>query len=610
VKELDAFELQGKMLLVNLTCATLLSKIDYLNVWDERKLRIIDIAWEVVYGDPEFILKLAYHIRNELNIRSTANFLVAMACAFPITKPLVRAYFSSVIRLPSDLLDVVRTYKRLPLGRLIDHYSLPNCLRMAICQKFKEFDEYQLAKYCSEGNRKRTLMKKSKTTRYFAKMLQKVAEQTVKSQKVDLMARIPYLSMKHVIRQVHISEPRDLVMKMLGMKYPRTNDEFIQSGLKGEWDSERAGRRMKLATPYTWESVLSREGNNAEAWEQLIDSGRLPFMAMVRNVRNFLRAGVSPKHHRTVLDRLNNSKQVVSSRMFPIQFVAAYDAVAVNLKTLSRLHRMYGQLRRKERARRKADINLQQRGVLDDTDVNKRAKSRRNRVRKQIQARTGSSQVVLPKHLPTPKLVEEYRTALNTCVSIAADHNVKCIQGTTIVFCDVSNSMHKRWSSYPTKGVVRRLYEAALLLALLLQRVCSECETWLFAESTVRLQVDSSLGPIENLKIIERKYWVRPGHCCSLGMSTKFPFSVVDKLMKERRVVDRFVVISDMLVGSSIHRKDFVNPLTDQLKRYRLSCNSNAHFICLDLSGTGNSLTNPAGNELYSDEREVSVIAD
>ena len=41
------FELRGKMLLVNLTCATLLCKIDYLNVWDERKLRIIDTAWEV-----------------------------------------------------------------------------------------------------------------------------------------------------------------------------------------------------------------------------------------------------------------------------------------------------------------------------------------------------------------------------------------------------------------------------------------------------------------------------------------------------------------------------------------------------------------------------------
>ena len=36
---------------------------------------------------------------------------------------------------------------------------------------FQEFDEYQLAKYCSEGNRKRTLMKRAKTSRYFAAMV-------------------------------------------------------------------------------------------------------------------------------------------------------------------------------------------------------------------------------------------------------------------------------------------------------------------------------------------------------------------------------------------------------------------------------------------------------
>lgn len=47
MKELDVFELRGKMLLMNLTCSTMLCKIDYLNVWDDRKLRIINTAWQV-----------------------------------------------------------------------------------------------------------------------------------------------------------------------------------------------------------------------------------------------------------------------------------------------------------------------------------------------------------------------------------------------------------------------------------------------------------------------------------------------------------------------------------------------------------------------------------
>lgn len=84
---------------------------------------------------------------------------------------------------------------------------------------------------------------------------------------------------------------------------------------------------------------------------------------------------------------------------------------------------------------KKTDASLQRRGVIDDASCKQRAQRRRKRVRKQvrthvssdisnppimfhlfqIQARTGSSQVVLPKHLPNPRLLEEYRTALNAC---------------------------------------------------------------------------------------------------------------------------------------------------------------------------------------------------
>ncbi|XP_062509018.1 ran-binding protein 3-like [Corticium candelabrum] len=48
--------------------------------------------------------------------------------------------------------------------------------------------------------------------------------------------------------------------------YPKSEDEFSKSGLTGEWDMTRAGKRMKLVTPYTWEAVLSRDGNMAESW--------------------------------------------------------------------------------------------------------------------------------------------------------------------------------------------------------------------------------------------------------------------------------------------------------------------------------------------------------
>ena len=61
-------------------------------------------------------------------------------------------------------------------------------------------------------------------------------------------------------------------MCLLGKKYPEDVEAFRRSRLPGTWDESRAGKRMKLATPETWETTVSMHGNKAHTWEQLIDN--------------------------------------------------------------------------------------------------------------------------------------------------------------------------------------------------------------------------------------------------------------------------------------------------------------------------------------------------
>lgn len=49
-----------------------------------------------------------------------------------------------------------------------------------------------------------------------------------------------------------------------------TSEEFYKSRLPGTWESERAGKRMKLPVPETWETQVSLKGNKAKTWEDLI----------------------------------------------------------------------------------------------------------------------------------------------------------------------------------------------------------------------------------------------------------------------------------------------------------------------------------------------------
>lgn len=82
----------------------------------------------------------------------------------------------------------------------------------------------------------------------------------------------------------------------------------------------------ELQTPYTWETQLSANGNNAATWEALIESRKVGYMALLRNLRNILNA--NPSNIDQVYAYLQNPEAVKRSRQLPFRFLAAYKEVA------------------------------------------------------------------------------------------------------------------------------------------------------------------------------------------------------------------------------------------------------------------------------------------
>lgn len=78
----------------------------------------------------------------------------------------------------------------------------------------------------------------------------------------------------------------------------------------------------ELETPYTWETELSAKGNNAKTWEELIGSGKVGYMALLRNLRNILIA--NPSNVNKVLDTIQNPEAVRRSKQLPFRFLSAY----------------------------------------------------------------------------------------------------------------------------------------------------------------------------------------------------------------------------------------------------------------------------------------------
>ena len=163
---------------------------------------------------------------------------------------------------------------------------------------------------------------------------------------VEEMQQLSF-TLKQLIRKLHISTPVEPVMALLGSlsslitflrtlafslfnvictgkRYPEDPEAFRRVGLPGMWDEEKAGKRMRLPVPETWETQISTRGNKPKVWEELIDHQKLPFMAMLRNIRNLLLAGVQPKYTSWVMKKLNDEHAVTNSRQFPFRFFSAY----------------------------------------------------------------------------------------------------------------------------------------------------------------------------------------------------------------------------------------------------------------------------------------------
>ncbi|HAJ97705.1 MAG TPA: TROVE domain-containing protein [Ruminococcus sp.] len=81
----------------------------------------------------------------------------------------------------------------------------------------------------------------------------------------------------------------------------------------------------KLKTPLTWETELSANGNNAGTWEKLIDSGKVGYMALLRNLRNIINA--NPANIETVFQTIENPEAVKRSKQLPFRFLSAYKQI-------------------------------------------------------------------------------------------------------------------------------------------------------------------------------------------------------------------------------------------------------------------------------------------
>lgn len=242
--------------------------------YEQPEDRIARVRTLIGKCDPLFVAQLAAYAREVMNLRSIPLVMLVELARIHKGDDLVRRTTTHVVRRADEIMELLAYYQlanrrneRKKLNRLSKQ------LQAGLQDTFNTFDAYQFAKY----------------------------------------NRAAEVRLKDALFLVH----------------PKAKDEQQQEIFNGIVNDD-------LPVPYTWETELSALGqtpfdtpkarNKAfrAKWEELVESDKLGYMALLRNLRNLLESEVSGDHILKVGGRLASAKAVEKSKQLPFRFLAAY----------------------------------------------------------------------------------------------------------------------------------------------------------------------------------------------------------------------------------------------------------------------------------------------
>ena len=480
----EAFRLSAEMELYTAVVTASLSDKFYETA-NERIKRIAELVGKC---DARFVAQLAVYARREMNLRSVPLFLVVELAKHHSGDNLVSRTIEKVVLRADEIMELLHCYQwRNSQNTTCTEASAPkkklaklsHQIQVGLQRAFNNFDEYQFAKY----------------------------------------------------------DRNNLEVKLrdaLFIVHPKAKDD-AQQKLFDKITSKT------LETPYTWETELSALGQQefesdvdkqmafTKKWEELIDSGKLGYMAMLRNLRNFLENGISRESLTDVANRLSNEHEVIRSKQFPFRFLSAYREV-----------------KRVENKKTQVMFEALEKAALSTTQDN------------------GAEDRLL------------LLNALEKAV-LATSNNIAGFDEHTRVLlaCDVSGSMY---SPISPKSSVKN-YDIGLVLAMLLKNRCKNVVSGIFGDEWKLVNLPST-GILSNVE----KMYEREGE---VGYSTN-GYKVIDYLNRENLVLDKVMMFTDCQMWDSYGNIHSIRKEWDKYKQIA----PNAKLYLFDLSGYGTTPLN------------------
>ncbi len=262
----------------------------------DRDARFVELIHNVVGTNPDFVVRLAPYLRNELKIRSASIVLAAEFVAAGGERG--RAVVASVLRRGDEPAEMLG-YWHSRYGR-----RLPMAVKRGIADgATRLYTERSALRYDGVGRGVR---------------MADVLELTHPKPRDARQSALFNWLLDHRHHNDAIADPAVLPTLAAAAELASIPVDERRTKL-----AERGPEALSSAGT-SWERLSGwlPGGMDAEAWESAIPS--MGVMALIRNLRNFDERGISPAAIETVLARITDAAEVEKARLFPYQVWAAY----------------------------------------------------------------------------------------------------------------------------------------------------------------------------------------------------------------------------------------------------------------------------------------------
>lgn len=470
-----AYRLTPELELYTAVVTSLLSD-SYYEKTDARLARIQALIRQ---NEPQFVAKLAVYAREKMYLRSLPLVLVTELAKIHQGDNLVSRATNRVVQRADEITELLAYYQLANARKETKKLNrLSKQIQKGLAEAFNKFDEYQFSKY----NRSSTDVK---------------------------------------------------LRDALFLVHPKAKNE-AQQVIFNKIATDT------LATAQTWETTLSAVGQadfdsmdeksaaKTEAWESLILSGKLGYMALLRNLRNIVEANVSQKALEKVCVTLSDARAVANSKQFPFRFLSAYNEI--------------------EKMRRT--------GVFEKDNAKVDA------------------------------ILKNIEKAVVHSVS-----NLPDIKGKTLILTDNSGSMRGDMGGASLASIMskRTTADIANLFAVLYWTKCENTMVGLFGDRLITPKLDRSYDVFDNFKIVNKEA-KNCGLSTEAGIFTAIENLITSNTIVDRIVIfsDCQIGTGCNWYDTKGRRANDFQKLFDSYRKI----NPNVQTFSVDLRGYGNTMMN------------------